>query len=112
MLSAFTSRTALALCVLRCLKYTSLTKINKKGKIKRSIKSVTVWKPLSKVSQFQHNETLHEKKTINPLHPNISIYILCALFFKFPFILSRRIHLTIKASQVDNYPSYPHDLNE
>ena len=69
---------------------------------------MTIWKPLSKVSQFQHNE----KKTINPSHPNISIYILCALFYKFPFILSRRIHLTIKASQVDNYPSYPHDLNE
>ena len=73
---------------------------------------MTIWKHLSKVIQFQHNETLHEKKTLNHLHPNISIYILSAFFHKFPFVLSRRIHLTIKAFQVGNYPSYPHDPNE
>ena len=40
----------------------------------------------------------HLKLTFNPLHPNISIYILNTIFYKFPLELTRRIHLTIKAS--------------
>ena len=38
------------------------------------------------------------KLTFNPLHPNISIYILNTICYKFPLELTRRIHLTIKAS--------------
>ena len=35
---------------------------------------------------------------MNPLHPNINIYILSALLYTFPLVLTRRIHETIKAS--------------
>ena len=47
-----------------------------------------------------------------PLHPNISIYILNTLLFTFPLVLTRRIHLTIKASVVDDHFLSAHDLKE
>ena len=40
------------------------------------------------------------KNHINPLRPNISIQILHTLLYTFPLVLTRRICLTIKASQL------------
>ena len=38
----------------------------------------------------------HPKQALNPLYPNIRMYILQTSLFKFPNVLARRIHLTIK----------------
>ena len=48
---------------------------------------------------------------INPLHPNISGQILHTVLYTFPKVLTRRICLTIKASQVGDHFLYSHGLN-
>ena len=48
----------------------------------------------------------------NLSHPLISIHILQILLFTFPWILTRRIYLTIKASLVGDHYLYSHDINE
>ena len=46
----------------------------------------------------------------NLSHPFISIHILQILIFTFPWILTRRIYLTIKASLVGDHYLYSHDI--
>ena len=48
---------------------------------------------------------------INPLHPNISMHILHTVLYTFLKVLTRRICLTIKASQVGDHFLYSHGLN-
>ena len=46
----------------------------------------------------------------NPLHPSISNQILQTLFYAFSLAMTRRICLTIKASQVSDHFAYSHDV--
>ena len=39
----------------------------------------------------------------NPLHPNISMYILHTVLYTFPKVLTRRIYLTIKSSMIISF---------
>ena len=47
----------------------------------------------------------------NPLHANTPVHILPTLLFTFPLALTRRICLTIKASEVGDHFLNSHDLN-
>ena len=48
---------------------------------------------------------------VNPLHPDTSVHFLYTLLFTFTLVLTRRIHLTITASEVGDLFLYSHDLN-
>ena len=48
----------------------------------------------------------------NPLHPDIIIHILHTLLYMLLLVLTRRIYLEIKASQVGSHFLYSHDLNK
>ena len=50
--------------------------------------------------------------SFNPLHPNISIYLLHTPLSLFLLVLTRRIHLKIKTSKVGDRFLYSLDLNE
>ena len=50
--------------------------------------------------------------SINPLYLNISILILHTVLLTFPLLLTRRIHLTIKAYEVGDYFLYSQDVNK
>ena len=50
-------------------------------------------------------------QSLNPLHTNISIQFLPTVLYTFPMVLTKRICLTIKASQVGDHFLYSHDLN-
>ena len=47
--------------------------------------------------------------TLNPLHPNISMYILHTILFTFPKVLTRRIYFTIKSFLVGDHFLYSSD---
>ena len=49
-------------------------------------------------------------KLINPLHFTISLHICQTVLYTFPKVLTRRICLTIKASQIGDHFLYSHDL--
>ena len=46
-----------------------------------------------------------------PLHPKISMLILCTVFYTFPRVLTRKICLTIKSFFIWGLFLYSHDLN-
>ena len=54
----------------------------------------------------------HEKALINPLHPNISIYILHTALCTFLNMLTRRICLKSRASLLGDHFLYSRGLNE
>ena len=63
---------------------------------------------------FLHDRAVAKQSNaviINPLHPSISGHILHTVLYTFPKVLTRRICLTIKASQVGDHFLYSHDLN-
>ena len=63
-------------------------------------------------TQMPQGEFLGNLFTLKPIHLNISILILYTFLYTFPLILTRRIHLTIKTSEVGDHFLYSHSLNE
>ena len=63
-------------------------------------------------TQMSQGEFLVNLFTLVPIHLNISILILYTFLYTFPLILTRRIHLTIKTSEVGDHFLYSHSLNE
>ena len=60
------------------------------------------------------NEMLNKPNqlvSLNPLNSKISVHLLCTVVYIFPFILTRRICSTIKASQVGNHFFYSCNIN-
>ena len=49
---------------------------------------------------------------VNPLHPNISMYILHTVLHKFLKGLKKRICETVKSSLVTDHFPYSHDLDD
>ena len=49
--------------------------------------------------------------SLNPLNSNISVHLLCTVVYTFPFVLTRRICSTIKASQVGDHFFYTCNFN-
>ena len=52
------------------------------------------------------------KTKVNPLHPNVSMHILQTLLYTFPLVLTRRIRVKVKASQVNDHFLNSHDHNK
>ena len=48
---------------------------------------------------------------VNPLHPNISMYILHTVLYTSPKVLTRRIYLRIKSFFFGDHSLYSHNLN-
>ena len=63
-------------------------------------------------TQMPQGEFLVNLFTLVPIHLDISILILYTFLYTFPLILTRRIHLTIKTSEVGDHFFYSHSLNE
>ena len=64
----------------------------------------------TKGNNQSYNSALLNYFSNNPLHPSISNQILWTLFYAFSLAMTRRICLTIEASQVSDHFPYSHDL--
>ena len=67
---------------------------------------------IDQYSPDQSMVNLQNSYCINPLHPKTSFHILHTPINQFSLLLTKRIHLTIKATKVHDNSLYSHDFNE